>query len=576
LDSNDKIFKRVLLFSLIVFFALSIGIFLPVKWIALLFHHTGYYFIFFAFVLWTLLLAKVGYKKLWPVLYKNYIALILSIVFIILIFIISPPKFKILADEANLVGVSMSMHHDKTVSLPLQGLSIDYEPSSYLYSTGKRPLLYPLIISFIHSTLGYSANNGLIVNFLSGVLILFFFYLFLTCFFPKFYAILSIIIMASFPNFVFWVTSSGFESINLLFVIFVFILFNKFLLYKDVEIAELLFLSLILLAQCRYESIIFFTAIILLIPYLFNRRMIYKYTFITYITPILLVPIIWQRKLYIHVSEPVRMGLEIYEKTDQLFCFDNFISNISKNIFVLLGLNSHYGFMPVISILAMIGFYLIVKKNIVGFSKTDLDDELIYFYGLIILFLFLIIYSSYYWGNFTLPISNRLALVCLPFIVFSAIYCLNKICGKLRNQKKVFLIILLLFQLIYYWPYASEQKITNGLSLTYEYNKVLNYIETNFDIKNEKILIISDRPSLYLIHNYGSVNFLYANKNKQKIEYYFNHYYDHVVVMQRYLQQTNKIKKSNELDTSFKIDELKNLKISHDMYLKILKVNSIS
>ena len=166
MDSNDKIFKRVLLFSLIVFFALSIGIFLPVKWIAVLFHHTAYYFIFFAFILWTLLLAKVGYKKFWLVLYKNHIALILSIVFIILIFIISPPKFKILADEANLVGVSMSMHHDKTVSLPLQGLSIDYEPSSYLYSSGKRPLLYPLIVSFIHSTLGYSANNGLIVNFL--------------------------------------------------------------------------------------------------------------------------------------------------------------------------------------------------------------------------------------------------------------------------------------------------------------------------------------------------------------------------------------------------------------------------
>jgi len=576
LNSTDKIYKKIILFLLIVLFSLFTGIFLPVKWIASLFHYTGYYFIFFAFVLWALLLVKFGYKRFLPVLYKHYIGLILSIVLIVLIFIISPPKFKILTDEANLVGVSMSMYHDKTVSLPLQGLSIDYEPSSYSYSTGKRPLLYPLTISFIHSILGYSANNGFIVNFLSGVLILFFFYLFLTCFFQKFYAILSIIIMASFPNFVFWVTSSGFESINLFFVIFVFILFHKFLIHRDIEVAELLFLSLILLAQCRYESIIFFTAIILLIPYLFNRSIIHKYTFITYITPILLVPIIWQRKLYIHVSEPVRIGLEIYEKTDQLFCFNNFISNFSKNVFVLLGLNSNYGFIPVISLLAIIGFYLIVKKNIVGFSKTDLKNELIYFYGLTSFFLILIIYSSYYWGNFTLPVSNRLALVFLPFIVFSAIYCLNKICIKIETHKKILLIILFAFHLIYYWPYASDQKIINGLSLTYEYNKVLNYIKENYDKKREKILIISDRPNLYLIHNCGSVNFSYANNNKEKIEYLFNNYFDHIIVIQRYLLKTKKIKKSNNIDSSFKIDELKNVKITRDMYIKILKVSSIS
>ena len=216
------------------------------------------------------------------------------------------------------------------------------------------------------------------------------------------------------------------------------------------------------------------------------------------------------------------------------------------------------------------------KKNIVEFSKTDLKNELIYFYGLTSFILLLIIYSSYYWGNFTLPVSNRLALVFLPFIVFSAIYCLNKICSKLQTQKKILLIILFTFHLIYYWPYASDQKIINGLSLTYEYNKVLNYIKKNYDIKHEKILIISDRPSLYLIHNCGSVNFSYANNNKEKIEYFFNNYFDHIIVMQRYLLKTNKIKINNKLDSSFKIDGLQNVKITHDMYIKILKISSIS
>lgn len=56
---------------------------------------------------------------------SQYPGLIVSVVFIGLIFTMSSPYFKILADESNLIGTSLSMHPNKTAWLPYQGLQLN-------------------------------------------------------------------------------------------------------------------------------------------------------------------------------------------------------------------------------------------------------------------------------------------------------------------------------------------------------------------------------------------------------------------------------------------------------------------
>ena len=116
--------------------------------------------------------------------------------------------------------------------------------------------------------------------------------------FPRLYALISILIVASLPNFVIWVTSSGFETLNLFFIVLTLFLFNKVIATKSIQHAELLFLTLVLVSQCRYESIIFAVAILFLLPIFLNKKSLAGFSIITYLTPTLFIPVLWLPRLY--------------------------------------------------------------------------------------------------------------------------------------------------------------------------------------------------------------------------------------------------------------------------------------
>jgi hypothetical protein len=46
----------------------------------------------------------------------------------------APPKFKVLSDETNLIGVSMAMYQSKKASLPLKGFNLEYKKPEFLCS----------------------------------------------------------------------------------------------------------------------------------------------------------------------------------------------------------------------------------------------------------------------------------------------------------------------------------------------------------------------------------------------------------------------------------------------------------
>jgi hypothetical protein len=249
--------RKIILLIFIICASFLVGILTPKHYISTFFEDLGYYFILVSFILWATYLFRLYFKKIKDIFLKHYQALLLSILLLVFIFCIAPPKFKVLSDETNLIGVSMTMYQSKKASLPLKGFNLEYKKPEYNSVIDKRPLLFPLLVSFVHSVRGYSAFNGFVVNFIAGVGVLFIFYLFIYTHFSRIYGLLSILMFASFPGFVTWVTSSGFETLNLFFIIFTIFLFNKVITTRSIQHAELLFLTLLLVSQSRYESIIF-------------------------------------------------------------------------------------------------------------------------------------------------------------------------------------------------------------------------------------------------------------------------------------------------------------------------------
>jgi hypothetical protein len=551
------------------------GILPSPKSIYFILENSGYYFIFFSFFLWLAYLVKLNFANLKFILLKHYDGLLLSTVLVVLIFCIAPPKFKILNDETNLVGVSMSMYQSKKASLPVQGFNLDYRRPEYQTTIGKRPLLYPLLVSFVHSLRGYSAYNGFVANFILGILTLFVIFLFIGDYFPRIYALLAILILASLPNFVMWITSSGFETLNLFFIVVTLFLFKKVLSSRNIQQTELLFLTLVLLAQCRYESIIFTLSILFLIPMLLNKKSISEFSFITFIAPVLFIPTIWQPRLY--ADQPVvnKVAGAAANMPNMLasFSFSNILSNSASNLNVFLGLDPHLGFSWVVSVIAMAGFYLMTKRLVVDYRNTSSQFRTMWFFTVVTFCLLYLIQVSFYLGNMTIYTQNRLAMTYLPCMVVPAVFFIHGIINKAHISKKILVFIFFVFHLLYFWPYGSQQQIVNTGSIPYEYNRTLRYLKDNYR-RNSNILIISERPNLYLIHYKGAVDFQYANQNPELILNKVVRDFDHILVLQKYFYKTQTPLKTHRLNYWYRLVNLKNLNLTQTEYLKISKLTT--
>jgi hypothetical protein len=565
--------KKIIILLVIIGASLLAAVLTPKHLVSFLHEHFAYYFIFVSFFLWLTYLSKLYFKQLKSIFLNHYGGLLLSTILIGLIFCIAPPKFKVLSDETNLIGISMDMHQSKKATLPIKGFNLDYRPPDYTRIIDKRPLLYPLLVSFVHSLRGYSAYNGFVLNFLLGIGVLFVFYLLVCDHFSRFYAYLGILMVASTPLFVIWVTSSGFETLNLFFIVFTLFLFSRVLAGKNIQNAELLFLTLVLLAQCRYESAVFTVAVLFLLPMFLNKEAISKLSIITYITPVLFIPVVWLPRLYAglpdinRVNEALIQAPSLYEA----FSFSNLAANSPKNLVAFLGLDPYLGFTPVISALSVAGVYLLTKKLITDYQNQSARYKTMWAFGAVTFGLLYFIQFSFYRGDLTIFTQNRFAMTYLPFMVIPAIFFVHEILNNSKTDLKIVVVIFFVLHLLYFWPYGSQQRHTNVGLFPYEYNKTLQLLKDQFN-SNSNLLVISDRPNVYLIQFKGAVDYEFANQNPDAILNRYLREFDHVIVLQRFSYQTHTPLSANRLSNFYRLKELRRINLTREIYLKIFEI----
>lgn len=549
------------------------------KSVPILVEYAGYYFVFVSFFLWLAYLFKLYFSKIKSIFIRHYDGLLLCTILMVFIFWIAPPKFKVLADETNLIGISMAMYQSKKASLPISGFNLDYQKPQYQTVVDKRPLLYPLLVSLVHSLRGYSAFNGFVVNFILGIMVLFLFYLFIHNHFPRIYALYSILIVASLPNFVIWVTSTGFETLNLFFIIFTLFLFNKVIVTKNIQHAELLFLTLVLLSQCRYESVVFLAAILFLLPILLTRKSITEFSIVTYLTPILFIPTIWLPRTYADLPDINRLYSQFIQVPSlyDAFSISNFIANAPKNLTVLLGLDPHFGFSAIVTMLSIGGIYLLTRKMIVDFPRASLEFKSMWLFGFVSFGLMALIQSSFYRGDLTIFTQNRFAMSYLPYVVLPAIVFIHSILNKekISNSKKIFAAVFWAFHLLFFWSYGSQQLLVNAGSIPYEYNKTISYLKDHYK-NNANLLIVCERPNLYIVHFQGAIDFKYANLNAEKILSQYQRDYDHIVVIQKFRYGPQQPLRLNRLKDSYRLVHLENIKLTRSEYFRVSEISEDS
>lgn len=518
-----------------------------------------FYFILVNFLLFSQQLATVANKnkeKLKAFLKNSKSAFILATIVTAIMAFSVKADFKILADETNLLGTAMAMYDEHQCYNPTQVLYHNHGIKRTLQTViDMRPAFFPFHIYLAHAITGYRPENGFVVNLVAAFFIFVLIFYLVSRRLGYKYGLAAIILLAAHPLFAIYARSCGFETVNLLWLLILMALFDYFVKNPDRQLAELLFLTLPLLAQTRYESVLAVFCIIPAIFYKLNKAEFSGLTFRSIITPFLFLPVAWLRV--------VTCNSKSFQVNDlsQAFGFDLLITNLQKAIPFFAGQNPDYGMLPLVSLLAFAGFIrilidLVIKKE---FRKSCCNSFIIATIALVILHA--LARFSYYWGNLQLQYTARLGIVFLPLIIFFALYFFKELQTFFKFNNN-WLVIFATALLLYSLPIAARSEAVKEIHFYREFKTVRKFIE-NQNLKKDNILLITELANLYVPLRYSSLYNGYARihphliENLQKKKDYKN-----IIVIEKITRKTGEATKETKLSDIFKLKTIDETKFS--------------
>jgi hypothetical protein len=88
----------------------------------------------------------------------------------------STPEYRILADETNLLGMASAMYDEHMTYNPTEVMYYFHGRRREInHVTDMRPAFFPFLVYLGHTVLGYSSNNGFVINGIAAFALLFIF-----------------------------------------------------------------------------------------------------------------------------------------------------------------------------------------------------------------------------------------------------------------------------------------------------------------------------------------------------------------------------------------------------------------
>ena len=169
----------------------------------------------------------------------------------------TPLGYKVLYDEMVLQSTALDMHIYREVSTVVRGYLIDGVFAPLDTFVDKRPMFFPFLVSVLHDLVGYREANAFWLNLALYPLILVQVYLLARRVGGHVAGVAAVVALGTLSTLAQSATSAGMETLNLAMLL---VTMHAALLYldrpDDVRLSALL-LSVVLLAQSRYESSLF-------------------------------------------------------------------------------------------------------------------------------------------------------------------------------------------------------------------------------------------------------------------------------------------------------------------------------
>lgn len=372
----------------------------------------GFWFVLVAFVLWIHSLWQTFGPEIrvWQWRTTDWVSVAIVGVGGLILLSHEDFGFKIVMDEIMLLGTSMSMHLDKSVLTPIRGNDIQ---GAFVILDGivdKRPLFFPFLVSLLHDVFGYRPANAFVLN---GGLTFVFLGLVQVAgrkLAGRLGGWLGVALFTGLPLLAHNATGGGFELLNLTMILATLLLGARWVEKRDGPALTAFCYSALLLAQVRYESVIFLIPVVLLVFFGWYREQ----------RPVLSWPVLVAPLLMIHYPLHHRIfdlrptAWEMFSKPgySEPFSLAYIPDNLAHALTFFFGKAADQPNSIVLSALGVIAvpfFGLLALKRLRTLATEPAVSVAVMAFGLGLALQFLLL-MAYFWGKFDDAVIRRLSL----------------------------------------------------------------------------------------------------------------------------------------------------------------------
>jgi hypothetical protein len=444
------------------------------------------------------------------------------------------PGFRVLADEANLVGVSKNLFFRRTADFAVSGKWYFENYWALAQTTDRRPALFPFLVSLLHVARGYHVENAFHLNAIVFVLFVFSCYRLGKSLAGELFGVAAAVLVAAHPITLVEARSASFDLLATWLLVLVVKSFVDYARDRLPRQLAVFFLNLCLLAHVRYEgwALLAAAAVVLLALRMVGRAQLRGFGFLYSLLPLFLLPRWWQTIAKAHDAEQPLSA--------SLFSFSHF-SQFSREYLqlVLKPLEVGGPHAPLLIILGAGGCGLVAVGLVRDARARKLSPPVVrsMVFISVLLGIEIVMCFSYFWGKPLHAASARLFMWLDTTAAFLAAWLLTVIGRRwalpvtlLRRRTGVPVTLSacgVLFAM--HLPAASEARFVNALIVTRDAAETWRFFEK---LGDKRILILSDRPGLYTIMDYGALDISSANANRSPLLELSRHLYRDVYLIQ--------------------------------------------
>lgn len=434
------------------------------------------------------------------------------------------PALRVLSDEANLVGTSKNLFASKTATFTVSGKNYYGSYWDIDVAIDRRPTLFPFLVSLLHTACGYSYRNAFHLNLLALFVFVAVSYRLAKSLGGERVALLAALFVVAHPITLISARSGGFDLLSALFGLLVLKGVLDVLREDSPRALALLWLTLCLFAEVRYESALFLPLVVLFL--LAQRKVTWTrmrpYVLVYALTPVYLLPRVGQAVLRGNVPEQ--------EPGIVPFSVENFFVNAREYFAAVLSpLADQAPHSGVLIALGLVGCVSWARWAFDRWVQRELGAPAAQFAVLATLWLLLqsVITFTYFWGRAGYPSAARLLIPLDTFFSFGAAWVLGRPLARFRPAVAASVGVALLVMAV---PVASQHRLLNRLTQTRESAATWALFER---LEDKSILVVTDRPNHFTIMNFGAMSFESARRDAYLFTAFERRLFHDVYVIQR-------------------------------------------